>query len=209
MSLVKSFSHEHHVYIVDDDVAMRRALIRGLEPLGYDVHQFASAAEFLGQAYIFGPSVLVVDMRMPEISGVELQAMLLDKGWKTPLIFISGESSVQQGIIAMKQGAWDFLVKPFDLDRLLSAIEAAIEFDCRQLQTLTRQQATRRKLEVLKPREREAYQCLAKGYSYAEMMQVLDISLPTAKQYRAAVMRKLKFGTLADLLKFDKDLNAS
>lgn len=209
MSAAKPSRRDQHVYIVDDDVAIRRALVRGLEPLGYDVHQFASAAEFLGQAFLFRPSVLLVDMQMPGTSGVELQAMLLAKDWKAPLIFISGESSVQQGITAMKQGARDFLVKPFDLDRLVSAIEAAIEFDGRQMHALTKQQACRRQLNTLKPRELEAYHCLARGHSYTEMMQALDISLPTAKQYRAAVMRKLKFGTLAELLQFDKDLNAS
>lgn len=200
---------DRHVYIVDDDEPVRRALHRGLDPLGYDVHQFASAAAFLNQAVIFSPAVLLIDMRMPETSGIELQAILQQKGWHTPVIFISGESSVQQSIIAMKQGARDFLVKPFDLEVLVKAIQAAVEFDLRQTASLSRQQACRRQLEKLKPRELEAYQCLAQGHSYMEMMKALGISLPTAKQYRAAVMRKLNFGTLAELLQFNKDLHSS
>lgn len=209
MDRVKPQRLDQHVYIVDDDAAVRRALMRGLDPLGYDVHQFASAVAFIDQAVIFRPAVLLIDMRMPETSGIELQALLQQKGWQTPVIFISGESSVQQSITAMKQGARDFLVKPFDLEFLVKAIQSAVEFDLRQIQSVSRQQACRRQLEKLKPRELEAYQCLAQGHSYTEMMQALGISLPTAKQYRAAVMRKLNFGTLAELLQFNKDLNSS
>lgn len=198
-----------HIYIVDDDAAVRRALVRGLGQLGFDVHQFQSARNFLEQAVIFRPATLVIDMQMPECNGVELQAMLQTKGWHLPVIFISGESTVLQGITAMKQGAMDFLVKPFDLDRLCALIDAAIELDTRHTQAQALQQACQRRLEQLKPRELEAYRCLAQGQSYREMMLALDISLPTAKQYRTAVMRKMGFASLAELLQFDKDLHGS
>jgi two-component system response regulator TtrR len=146
-------------------------------------------------------------MQMPGVNGVQMQASLQEKGWCVPVIFISGESTVQQGITAMKQGALDFLVKPFDLDRLERVIENAIELDTRQMQALSRQQECRQMLKGLTPRELDAYQCLAQGHAYSEMMQALGISLPTAKQYRTAVMRKLKFATLAELIAFDKELN--
>jgi two-component system response regulator FixJ len=198
-----------HIYIVDDDAAVTRALARGLGQLGFDVHQFQSARNFLERAVIFRPAMLVIDMQMPECNGVELQAMLKTKGWHLPVIFISGESTVIQGITAMKQGALDFLVKPFDFDRLCELIDRAIELDTRHIQAQALQQACQRLLDRLKPRELEAYRCLAQGQSYREMMLALDISLPTAKQYRTAVMRKMGFATLAMLLQFDKDLHLS
>ena len=201
-------NHRKHLYIIDDDSSVRAALTRALGHLGYDVQQFEGAKIFFEKAVLFRPAVLLIDMRMPGINGVQMQATLQEKGWRVPVIFISGESTVQQSITAMKQGALDFLVKPFDLNKLVEVIENAIEIDARQSHKLSRQQDLRRRLEVLKPRELEAYLCLTKGYSYNEMMHSLGISLPTAKQYRAAVMRKLKFSTLAELLEFDRELQA-
>ncbi len=197
-----------HVYVVDDDQGVRTALGRGLERLGYDVHQFAAAEPFLKDAVVFRPAVLVVDMQMPGMSGVQLQARLHDKGWNCPVIFISGESSVLQTITAMKQGALDFLVKPFDLDRLTALIAAGIEQDRARLQALSRQALCQKRLKQLTPRELETFYGLAKGYSYSELMNALNISQPTAKQYRAAVMRKLQFASLAELIQFHDDLTA-
>ncbi len=207
MSAVK-ISNNKHLYIIDDDSSVRSALTRALAHLGYEVQQFDSAEFFFEKAVLFRPAVLLIDMLMPGINGVQLQASLQEKGWRVPVIFISGESTVQQSIIAMKQGATDFLIKPFDLDKLVAAVEAAIDLDSKQALSLSRQQICKLQLNVLKPRELDAYFCLAKGYSYQEMMQTLSISLPTAKQYRAAVMRKLKFSSLADLLAFDRELHA-
>jgi two-component system response regulator TtrR len=202
-------SDRKHLYIIDDDGSVRSALSRGLEHLGYDVQPFEGAHAFFEKAVLFRPAVLLIDMQMPGVNGVQMQASLQEKGWCVPVIFISGESTVQQGITAMKQGALDFLVKPFDLDRLERVIENAIELDTRQMQALSRQQECRQMLKGLTPRELDAYHCLAKGHAYSEMMQALGISLPTAKQYRTAVMRKLKFATLAELIAFDKELNGT
>lgn len=197
---------DQHVYIVDDDDSVRTALVRGLGLLGYDVHQFASAPLLLEAGSLFRPAVIVIDMQMPRMNGIELQQGLIDKGWHAPVIFISGQSTVPQSITAMKQGAVDFLSKPFDLDRLAAIIDAAIQEDARRLSARARRLACQRLLDELKPRELEAFFLLAKGYSYQELMRVLHISLPTAKQYRAAVMRKLKFDSLAELIRFHQDL---
>lgn len=197
-----------HVYIVDDDKFVRTALVRGLEQLGYDAHQFASAREFLESAVRFRPGVIVIDMLMSGATGIELQARLRDEGWDLPVVFISGESSVSQSITAMRQGALDFLVKPFDFHRLADVLAQGIAQDARRMQALARQEACRRALAVLKARELEAFFFLAKGYSYRELMVAMGIGQPTAKQYRAAVMRKLKFASLAELIKFHEDLVA-
>ena len=202
-------SDRKHLYIIDDDNSVRSALSRGLEHLGYDVQSFEGARAFLDKAVLFRPAVLLIDMQMPDVNGVQLQASLLHKGWGVPIIFISGESTVQQSIAAMKQGAHDFMVKPFDLDKLVTAIKSGLELDARQVQTLARQQQCRNRLKTLRPRELEAYLCLARGHGYSEMMQTLGISLPTAKTYRTAVMRKLDFATLAELIAFDRELNGA
>ena len=202
-------SDRKHLYIIDDDSSVRSALSRGLEHLGYDVQPFEGAHAFFEKAVLFRPAVLLIDMQMPGVNGVQFQASLQDKGWRVPVIFISGESTVQQSIAAMKQGALDFLLKPFDLKRLESAIENAIALDIRQIRAFSRRQECRQRLKGLTPRELDAYHCLAKGHAYSEMMQALDISLPTAKQYRAAVMRKVNFATLAELIAFDKELNGA
>jgi FixJ family two-component response regulator len=198
-----------HVYIIDDDEPVRMALTRALVRAGYDVHQFDGAQAFLERAVVFRPAVLLIDMQMPGVNGVQLQAHLQADGWTVPVIFITGASTLSQGITAMKQGALDLLVKPFDLDELTNLIEAAFTRDSLQLQTLARQQLCARQLDVLKQRERDAFFCLARGYSYSEMMNEMGISLPTAKQYRAAVMRKMKFGSLAELIVFHDALTAA
>lgn len=202
-------SNRKHLYIIDDDSSVRAALSRALGHLGYDVQQFEGAKKFFEKAVLFRPAVLLIDMRMPEINGIQMQDTLRQRGWPVPVIFISGESTLEQSIAAMKQGALDFLIKPFDLDKLLEVIENAVKIDAKQTLQASRQQDLRRRLDVLKPRELQAYMCLTKGYSYSEMMRALEISLPTAKQYRAAVMRKLKFSTLAELLEFDRELRTA
>lgn len=202
-------SNRKHLYIIDDDRSVRTALSRALGHLGYEVQQFEGAKIFFEKAVLFRPAVLLIDMRMPEINGIQMQATLQQRGWRVPVIFISGESTLEQSIVAMKQGALDFLIKPFDLDKLLEVIENAVKIDAKQTLQASRQQDLRRRLDVLKPRELQAYMCLTKGYSYSEMMRALEISLPTAKQYRAAVMRKLKFSTLAELLEFDRELRTA
>lgn len=198
-----------HVYIVEDDLRVRLSLARALDILGYNVQHFDSAEAFQAQAVIFRPGVLLLDMQLPGITGVHLQAKLLTDEARLPVIFISGESSLAQGITAMKQGALDLLTKPFDLDRLVELVDQATAQDTARLQAQARQQQCMKQLEALKPREREAYFCLAKGYSYDEMMKALAISKPTAKQYRTAVMRKLKFASLAELLDFHRALSGS
>lgn len=195
-----------HIYIIDDDKSVRTTLARGLAMFGYDTHMFAGAEEFLQSAVIFRPAVLLIDMRMPQTNGIELQARLQASGWRVPIIFISGESTIEQSITAMKQGAIDFLLKPFELNQLTTRISQAIQRDAMQLRRLERQHECRKLLDQLKPREIETFFCLAKGYSYKELMQALGISLPTAKQYRSAVMRKLRFASLAELIRFHEEL---
>lgn len=206
MSQHKTFGNKRHVYVIDDDRSLCRVIARGLEHSGYEVHQFADAVQFLKTAIQFTPAVLVLDMKMPKMSGLELQAQLKQDGWKIPVIFMSGESSVSQGIMAMKQGAIDFLEKPFDLDRLLTLVAGAIRQSSHDADAADLRAQCVKKLEQLTPREIDTFFLLAKGHTYQEMMDILKISMPTAKQYRAAVMRKLGFSTLSQLIRFYEQL---
>ncbi|MDH6303340.1 FixJ family two-component response regulator, partial [Polynucleobacter sphagniphilus] len=111
-----------HVFLIEDDASMRATLTSLLEFLGYRVYPFASAIEFLKIPLHVAPAVVITDMRMPDMTGVELQAELIKRGREVPIIFISAESTVAQSITAMKQGAIEFLVKPFERDALLDAV---------------------------------------------------------------------------------------
>jgi FixJ family two-component response regulator len=118
-----------HIFLVDDDQDIRSSLGDLLKHLGYGVSDFASAAAFLQQASRFSPAVLVLDMRMPQMTGLDLQKALLEKDWALPIIYMSGESQSQEIIDAMKFGAIEFLWKPFAHSQLTEAIEKGLKID--------------------------------------------------------------------------------
>ena len=118
-----------HVFLVDDNPDIRHNLSHLLRKIGYSVDTFADAAEFIRLAPRLSPAVLVLDVRMPQMTGVQLQAHLVARGWHTPVVFISGESEHHEIIQAMKAGAIDFLWKPFPIQSLLEAIERGLTQD--------------------------------------------------------------------------------
>jgi FixJ family two-component response regulator len=151
------------------------------------------------------PAVVITDVRMPEMDGLALHESLLKAGCRMPVIYISGDSTLAQGLKAMKLGALDFLIKPFTRETLLQAVCSGIEKDRERLARDARQIRIGRGLQSLSPREREVYGLLRKGYSNAEIMSELRIALPTTKQYKAEVMRKLGARSLSDLIRDDPD----
>ncbi len=189
-----------HIFLIDDDESMRFTLKGMLEFLGYQVDAFESALEFLNTAIQVMPAVIITDMRMPGMNGVELQSELLKRGRKTPIIFISGESTLPQTISAMKQGAIEFLIKPFERDQILSAIERGLEQDAAYMRFSSEQSALENSLKSLAPREREVFELLAMGFNNAQIQEKLQIALSTAKQYKSEVMRKLNLSSLAELI---------
>lgn len=189
-----------HIFLIDDDESMRFTLKGMLEFLGYQVDAFESALEFLNTSIQVMPAVIITDMRMPGMNGVELQSELLKRGRKTPIIFISGESTLPQTISAMKQGAIEFLIKPFERDQILSAIERGLEQDAAYMRFSTEQSALENSLKSLAPREREVFELLAIGFNNAQIQEKLQIALSTAKQYKSEVMRKLNLSSLAELI---------
>jgi two-component system response regulator FixJ len=189
-----------HVFLIDDDVSIRSSLTGLLEFIGYQVYAFPSAKEFLKVPLQVAPAVVITDMRMPDMTGIELQAELIKRGREVPIIFISGESTITQSISAMKQGAIDFLIKPFERDALLEAVIRALNMDAINLRKHIKKMTLDESLKFLAPREREIFELLALGLNNAEIQEKLHISLHTTKQYKAQVMRKLNLRSLAQLI---------
>ena len=147
------------------------------------------------------PAVLVSDMQMPGLTGVDVQAALIEQGVEMPMIFISGESTFQQAVQAMKQGAAEFLAKPVSPDELLLAIERAFEkIDIEAANHITKLNLES-KLEKLSPRERMVYDLLREGFSNPQLVERMGISMPTVKEYKANVFRKLEVAHLSQLMK--------
>ena len=193
-------NYSKHIFLIDDDESMRTVLKGMLEFLGFQVHVYASAIEFLKVSMQAAPAVIITDMQMPDMSGVELQAELLKRGRQIPIIFISGESTLPQTISAMKQGAIEFLLKPFERDQLLSAVVRGLEQDVAYMRSYVVQTTLAEGLKGLSPREREVFELLAIGFNNLQIQEKLNISLPTAKQYKSEVMRKLNLSSLAHLM---------
>ena len=189
-----------YVFLIEDSEPMRQSLVGMLEFLGYQVQSFSSAVDFLQVPIQVGPAVVITDMCMPDMTGVELQAELLKRGRQIPIIFISGESTVQQSIDAMKQGAMEFLIKPFERDQLLAAVAKGLEQDASYMRSHIEQSALEENLKKLSARQLETFEVLSQGLNNAELMERLNVSLATAKQYKFEVMRKLRLRSSAQLI---------
>lgn len=188
------------VFLIEDDTELLESITEILRFVGYRVHPYSDPEEFLKQPRDVIPAVIVTDVRMPSMSGVELQAKLLGEGRKIPFVFISGESTVTQSVVAMKQGAFEFLVKPFSRESLLAAVSKAIELDIQQMHALVRQSEFVQKLAALSPRERQVFVLLAKGYSNTELVNELGVALSTVKEYKSEMMYKLRLRSLSELI---------
>ena len=189
------------VFVVDDDASMRRAISRLLTTTGHRVEAFASPREFLGRLAHDGPGCVVLDLKMPELSGLEVQEALASAARALPVVFISGHGKIPAAVRAMKAGAVDFLTKPFDDDALLASVQTAI----RRSVALRADDADLRALEervrTLTPREREVLPLVAKGLPNKQIASRLGTSLQTIKVHRARIMAKMGAGSLADLVR--------
>lgn len=190
-----------HIYLIDDDESMRTSLGRMLGEVGYQVQEYASATEFLEKSLPLAPAVILLDMQMPDVTGLDLQKQLVGLGRKTPIVFISGQSHPHQIVQALKNGAIDFLFKPFNLEELLQAINEALKFDQRQLKSLTKEVETKKNYALLTPREKEVSALLVKGFLNKEIAQQLGISKATIKVHKARVIEKMQVTSMQDLVK--------
>ena len=188
------------IYLIDDDDSLRDSLSQMLRFMGFQVKAFNSAKAFLIEPAQDIPAVVLTDMRMPDMSGVEMQEVLASRGRKIPIIFISGESSMSQAITAMKHGAIEFLQKPISREDLIAAIAHGMQMDVEAMHAVIKKSALDERLKVLSPRERKTFELLSKGYSNAELVQELGVALFTAKQYKKEVMNKLHLRSLSELI---------
>ena len=190
-----------HVYLIDDDESMRLSLTRMLRELGYLVEEYASAKFFLDKSVPVSPAVILLDMQMPDMTGLDLQESLRKLGRKTPIVFVSGQSHPHQIVQGLKRGALDFLFKPFNLEELLNAVADAIDFDGRQLQRVSIDVETKRDYEKLTPREREVCAWLVKGLLNKDIAVKLGTTDATIKVHKARVMEKMHADSLQTLVK--------
>jgi FixJ family two-component response regulator len=189
-----------HVLIVDDDAEIRLHLGNLLRHLGYSVSDFGSAKEFLATNENFEGSVLVLDMRMPIMSGLDLQKSLRAKGSDVPIIYISGESRSQEIIDAMKGGAIDFLWKPFSHTQLVQAIEKGLNLDQQHHKNRKNSKRVQALYETLSRREKSIFALMLLGHGNKDIASKLSVMPDTVKKYRAQVFEKMQVDNLAALL---------
>ena len=196
------------VYVVDDDLSVREALSSLIRSVGLQVETYASAAEFLAAPRHAGLACLVLDVRMPGLSGLDLQAQLTQFGDSIPVIFITGHGDIPMAVWAMKKGAVEFLSKPFRDDDLLSAIRDALT----QAQTSHQEESEigdiRRRYALLTSREKEVVAYMVKGSLNKQAAAELGVSEVTVKVHRHNIMQKIGVKTLPDLVRMVERLNA-
>ena len=181
------------IHLIEDDISQRDSIESLLVYKDYIVKSYSAANNFLKNVPFERPAIIIADIQLPDLSGVDLHRILMEKNITCPIIFISGEASIQQSIDAMKQGAIEFLVKPFDIDELINAVTKAIRIELMEINLNVL-------LKNLSPRELEVYNLLLQGLNNQELIDKLHLSLPTVKQYKSEVMRKLKVNSLSKLI---------
>ena len=189
------------VFVVDDDVSVRESLELLIDFAGWKPETFASAEEFLARPRSLTPSCLVLDVSLPELTGLELQRLIASDRIDMPIIFITGHGDVPMTVQAMKAGAAEFLTKPFDDEALLTAIRQAIARSTATLNDQAELQLLRECYASLTPREQEVMRLVVSGMLNKQIGLKLGISEITVKAHRGKVMLKMKAGSVADLVK--------
>jgi RNA polymerase sigma factor (sigma-70 family) len=189
------------IFVVDDDPSVRKSLERLMKSVGFKVETFVSAEEFLQRKPYSGPSCLVLDVRMPGLSGIDLQKELAQKEISLPIVFITGHGDIPMSVKAMKDGAVDFLPKPFDEKDLLSAIDQAIDRDVQSRKQQIEKAIIQRRLDTLTPREYQVLRWLITGMLNKQIAYELGITEKTVKVHRSRVMRKMGIVSVAELVR--------
>jgi FixJ family two-component response regulator len=195
------------VFIVDDDPSIRSLLCKLIKSVGLQAEAFASSGEFLSQPPPAGPACLVLDVRMPGLSGLDLQERLVQLGLDIPIIFITGFGNVPQSVRAMKAGAVDFLQKPFENQTLLDAVNRALESDRTARLRHEEIHEIEARLATLTPREHEVFFLVATGLANKQVADELGLSEKTVKIHRSHVMQKMEARTFADLVRMAERAN--
>jgi FixJ family two-component response regulator len=192
---------ERKVFVVDDELSVRKSLTRLLKAAGFQVETFASAKEFLKHVVGQGAGCLVLDMQMPELNGLELQQALAETDRSLPIIFITGHGDIPTSVRAMKAGATDFLAKPFHEKDLLDAIERALAKSQHELQGRAEADLVKQRLATLTAREHEVLLQVLTGQLNKQIADTLGASEKTIKVHRGRMMHKMQVQSVADLVR--------
>ncbi|MBT8486767.1 MAG: response regulator transcription factor [Phycisphaerales bacterium] len=190
---------ETTVYVVDDDAAIRHSMRRLVESIGLAVEAFASAREFLARFDPAVPGCVVLDVRMPEMSGLELQEELLARGHRVPIIVVTGYADVPMAVRSMRAGAMDFIEKPFTPQTLLERIQRAVAKDAEARRTRAEQIDVERRIQRLTPRELQVMDRVVAGRTSKNIAADLGLSPKTIHVHRAEMMAKMQAGSVAEL----------
>jgi FixJ family two-component response regulator len=197
------------VLVVDDDPSVRKSLSRLLASADYAVEAFASAGEFLARGPHPGPCCLVLDVKMPGLTGIQLQEMLAATGRRMSIVFVSGHADVPTSVKAMKAGAVDLLTKPVDVRDLIAAIQRAMTRDEHERATETRLAEVRRRVAMLTVRETEVFARVVTGMLNKQIGAALGIGEKTVKVHRARVMEKMQAGSVAELVRLADEVGVT
>jgi FixJ family two-component response regulator len=202
-------AEEPVVFVIDDNLAVRKAISGLIRSIGLRPESFASAQEFLRAARADVPACLVLDVRMPGMSGLDLQRQLTDSGVDIPIIFLTGHGDIPMSVRAMKAGAVEFLTKPFRDQELLDAVAQALQRDRAARLRHAEAAALRERYATLTPRERQVMSLVVTGLLNKQIAAELGTSEMTIKIHRGQIMRKMDAGSLADLVRMAEKLELS
>jgi FixJ family two-component response regulator len=189
------------VHIIDDDASLRDALASLFRSVGLKIHSYGSARDFIDAPRLDVPGCIVLDVRLPGMSGIDFQARLTDLGIRLPVVLMTGHGDIPMSVKAMKAGAIDFLAKPFRDQDMLDAVSAAIERDRARRSADSKAAEIRDRFATLSPREQQVMSLVTAGKLNKQIAGDLGLSEITVKIHRGTAMRKMGAGTLADLVR--------
>jgi len=195
------------IYIVEDDRSFRRSIERLLRTSGFEVEAYDSAQSFLMHASLRHPACLLLDVRLPDIDGIDFHKELREKGYALPVVFMTGHGTIPMGVQAMKDGAIDFLPKPFETADLISAIEMALGRALQDVEEGAQRDAIMSLIDTLTAREKEIMTWVIAGKLNKEIAHALGITEKTVKVHRSRVMEKTRASSVAELVRLAEKVN--